>query len=107
MLDGAIAGSVFTSPPVDDVLSAIMTLAGKKKFTIETCIVDFLLYRVILIHTLRYQVTLLLAEVMILKESSPQFRKFTSSTVHANNEIPTYVPDYYFFNNKSYLFIGT
>ena len=46
------------------------------------CIVDFLLYRVILIHTLRYQVTLLLAEVMILKESSPQFRKFTSSTVH-------------------------
>ena len=40
------------------------------------------MYRVILIHTLRYQVTLLLAEVMILKESSPQFRKFTSSTVH-------------------------
>ena len=29
MLDGAIAGSVFTSPPVDDVLSAIMTLAGE------------------------------------------------------------------------------
>ena len=28
MLDGAIAGSVFTSPPVDDVLAAIMTLAG-------------------------------------------------------------------------------
>jgi len=27
MLDGAIAGSVFTSPPVDDVLAAIMTLA--------------------------------------------------------------------------------
>ena len=45
-------------------------------------IADFLLYRVFLIHTLRYQVTLLLAEVMILKESSPQFRKFTSSTIH-------------------------
>ena len=35
MLDGAIAGSVFTSPPVDDVLSAIMTLAGKKN-SLET-----------------------------------------------------------------------
>lgn len=27
MLDGAVAGSVFTSPPVDDVLAAIMTLS--------------------------------------------------------------------------------
>jgi len=41
MLDGAIAGSVFTSPPVDDVLSAIMTLAESGASAVLILVINY------------------------------------------------------------------
>ena len=41
MLDAAVAGSVFTSPPVDDILAAIAVLASYKPKGILVVIINY------------------------------------------------------------------